>query len=763
MATDGSVYVAGQANPGDMPTTPGAATTPDVAFRDAFVMRVNAAGTASLFVARFGGADNDRATSLVVEPDGNVLVAGKWLDKGGIWHGPRGGFQTSIARQWAWSNTCEATVPTEAAFLLRVAPNGSQVGGASLIGAVGGDLAGWMGHEGVMPVRIAPDGAGHVLIVGTTDSGQSLPTRLPFVPDAELYQYAVRPTHAFVMKVRTADFALVHASRFGPRNSHAEGRGVAADGDGNVFVAGHAPKRRRVPDDQRADRRTAIPLLVRVRDASSRDAARSLPECLARATPRGHSRTALGNAGRSKPRGQHRLPQPRNARRQRAAGRRRRAALGRVSGRHPPAQCHRSRWRAVARQQHGPHDAGRHADECIPMTACARGTTWVVGLAAGLLSLLAHASFVWQVDGQVPMRIDIATATTQSAAEPGPVDAIVPLPDGGAWLRRGSELIRLTPDLRVAARASVALAGPMHWEPQSRRLWVLAGRDLLRYDEHLLLEGAVRFDVELRGLAGSGPDAIWVATDTRLMRFQRDGEQVDAVELSSMALGGTVAGVLADTPRARVWVVATSGEMVAIDVADGLRPAGIAPGAVAGRAGRDRRRGQRGDPSVRPGNLALRARWRGPRSDAGRPCPGGSAVDRRTAFRGGVASFDTMPAIAVPIVVLDAHTHLRSHWMPPDAVAVTAGPPVVRSTLDGIRVAMALNARCGAVGCAGADPLMETMRAEVQLAGHVREGVMHQARRPLARRGGVRRRGRRRGAPAGRVARRRVRKSQSSR
>jgi hypothetical protein len=49
-------------------------------------------------------------------------------------------------------------VPTEAAFLLRVAPNGSQVGGASLIGAVGGDLAGWMNHEGVMPVRIALDG-----------------------------------------------------------------------------------------------------------------------------------------------------------------------------------------------------------------------------------------------------------------------------------------------------------------------------------------------------------------------------------------------------------------------------------------------------------------------------------------------------------------------------------------------------------------------------------------------------------------------------
>lgn len=247
IAGDGSVYVAGQANPGDLPSTAGAATTPDVAFRDAFVMRVGATGTASVFTARFGGADNDRATALAIEPDGNVLVAGKWLDKGGVWHGPRGGFQTTIARQWAASNSCEPSVPTEAAFLLRVAPNGTQVGGASLIGAVGGDLAGWMNHEGTMPVRVALDGAGHVLLAGTTDSGQSLPTLQPLVPDAELYQTNPRPTHAFAMKVRASDFSLVHASRLGPRDSHAEGRAVATDGAGNVFVAGRAPNAEAFP------------------------------------------------------------------------------------------------------------------------------------------------------------------------------------------------------------------------------------------------------------------------------------------------------------------------------------------------------------------------------------------------------------------------------------------------------------------------------------------------------------------------------------
>jgi len=350
----------------------------------------------------------------------------------------------------------------------------------------------------------------------------------------------------------------------------------------------------------------------------------------------------------------------------------------------------------------------------------------VVGLAAGLLSLLAHASFVWQVDGQVPMRIDIATAATQSAAEPGPVDAIVPLADGGAWMRRGSELSRLTPDLHVAARANVALAGPMHWEPQSRRLWVLAGHDLLRYDEQLLLDGAVRFDVGLRGLAGSGPDAIWVATETRLMRLQRDGEQVDAIELSSMALGGRVAGVLADTPRARVWVVATSGEMVAIDVRDGLRPTGL-------------RRSLSRDAQAVTIDAAsgaihqfARGAWRsvvggeGPAAKAEVPAPDVLPAIGVLRFGSGAALTETIPVVAAPVVVLDAHTHLRAHWMPPDTVAVTAGRPVVVSTLAGMRVAMELNARCGAVGCAGADPLMATMRAEVQLAGQVRGGSVRQ-------------------------------------
>lgn len=240
-ASDGSVYVAGQADPGDLAVTTGAADTLDKQYRDAFVARVSSTGTTMLFVARFGGRDNDRATSLIVGSDGNVTVGGKWLDKGGVWYGPRGGFQSLVGHQWSFSNICEPTVPTEAGFLLRVSPSGAQLGATSMIGAVGGDLAGWMARPDPMPVRLAADGAGNVYITGTTDSGQTLPTRFPFVPDAALYQFSVRPTHAFLMKVRLSDFSLLYGSRFGSRDSDAGAMAVAVDAFGNAFVAGNAP------------------------------------------------------------------------------------------------------------------------------------------------------------------------------------------------------------------------------------------------------------------------------------------------------------------------------------------------------------------------------------------------------------------------------------------------------------------------------------------------------------------------------------------
>lgn len=247
LADDGSIYLAGQARPNDLPSTASTATTPDIEYGDAFVMKLNATGTARSFVARIGGRDNDRATALLLAPDGNLIVAGKWLDKG-LWHGAAGGFQAYISRQWYWSLLCESMVPTEAAFVLKLSPSGTQVGTASLIGAIGGDLAGSLAWPDPMPVRISPDGAGNFYLAGTTDSGQSLPTLNPAAPDSVFYHFNIRETRPFVMKIGTANLGLLWSTRFGSfRTAPGGAMGAAPDGFGGLVVVGNAPSANAFP------------------------------------------------------------------------------------------------------------------------------------------------------------------------------------------------------------------------------------------------------------------------------------------------------------------------------------------------------------------------------------------------------------------------------------------------------------------------------------------------------------------------------------
>jgi hypothetical protein len=346
--------------------------------------------------------------------------------------------------------------------------------------------------------------------------------------------------------------------------------------------------------------------------------------------------------------------------------------------------------------------------------------TWLsrlaAGVAAGLLSCLAQASWLWHLDGPAPMRIEIGTGTVQAAGEPGPVDAFLPLEDGSAWLRRGDELIRLAHDLGATARATVVAAGPMHWEPQSRRLWIAAGGDLLRYDETLRLEGVARIGADVRAVAGSGPEAVWVATDTRLLRLASGGELVASFDLAALVGAAPVRGILADAPRARVWVVAMSGDAVALDVADGMQAGGarlslsrdaraVALDAVTGTV-------------VELVDREWRPAGAGPASAALADVP---AVDVRQAigvvrFASGDRSAEPSIVVAAPIVVVDASAARRWHWLPAPSLAVSAGVSDVQSHAAGTDVVLALEVRCGARACA-ADPLLATLRATIDLAG----------------------------------------------
>jgi hypothetical protein len=237
VAGDGALLVAGQAAPADFPATAGAVNSSDVAFRDAFVARIDASGTAIGFVARFGGLDNDRATSIALAPNGSIVVAGKSLQS--PWKYAVPGFQTSVSYARLWTNFCEGPVPPEEGFLVTLSADGAQMLSHATIGATGGDLDS-LSATGTaeMPLRVAVDAAGAVRVAGTTESGRTLPTRNPAVPDSALELYNSVNTRPFLLKA-LADGTLDYGTRFGARDGHAVATGVGADADGNVYVAGY--------------------------------------------------------------------------------------------------------------------------------------------------------------------------------------------------------------------------------------------------------------------------------------------------------------------------------------------------------------------------------------------------------------------------------------------------------------------------------------------------------------------------------------------
>ncbi len=236
VAADGSIFIAGQAEPGDFPTTSGALDTLDVKHRDAFVAKLDPLGTALRFVARMGGRDNDRATGVVLAPDGSVVVVGKTLEA--FWDVATSGFQNTVGYE-IWTNTLCEHVPIEEGFVVSLAANGAQMLGRAMIGATGGNLDNHsQSGSDPMPLRISIDAAGYFHVAGTSQSDRSLPSLNPFVPDSSLYiQFSGQP-RPFLIKFASLTLQY-YGSRFGTRPGGAIGTGVASDGNGNAFVAGY--------------------------------------------------------------------------------------------------------------------------------------------------------------------------------------------------------------------------------------------------------------------------------------------------------------------------------------------------------------------------------------------------------------------------------------------------------------------------------------------------------------------------------------------
>jgi PKD repeat protein len=199
----GNAYVTGFTISSDFPT----ANALQPALRgttNAFVAKLNPAGSALVYSTYLGGSNSDDGSSIAVDSAGNAYVTGTTSS---------GDFPTVNALQPALRGTADA-------FVAKLNPAGSALVYSTYLGG-----SNYEGSSG-----IAVDSAGNAYVTGTTFSFD--------FPTANALQSTLGgASDAFVAKIDAAG-ALVYSTYLGGAAAGDDGAGIAVDSAGNAYVTG---------------------------------------------------------------------------------------------------------------------------------------------------------------------------------------------------------------------------------------------------------------------------------------------------------------------------------------------------------------------------------------------------------------------------------------------------------------------------------------------------------------------------------------------
>lgn len=140
----GNAYLAGVANSGDFPVTAGAFQVTFKGVSDAFVTKINAAGTAWVYSTYLGGTDLDWASAIGIDSAGNAYAAG---------YTSSGDFPQSNPVQAAFGGLYDG-------FVARLNPAGNTLGFSTWFGGSGSDAVN----------ALAVDANGNMFLGGQTNS-----------------------------------------------------------------------------------------------------------------------------------------------------------------------------------------------------------------------------------------------------------------------------------------------------------------------------------------------------------------------------------------------------------------------------------------------------------------------------------------------------------------------------------------------------------------------------------------------------------------
>jgi hypothetical protein len=165
--SSGSAYVTGRTNSSDFPTTPGVFQQPATSngLYDAFVSKVDPAGSSLVYSARLGGSSSDTGSGIAVDAGGNAYVTGTTLSDD--FPTTPGAFKAIHSASDGWD-----------VFVSQVDPTGSALAYSTYLGGSGvPDRFGQSGMDSGF--GIAVDAAGSAYVTGNTNA-----TNFPTTPSA---------------------------------------------------------------------------------------------------------------------------------------------------------------------------------------------------------------------------------------------------------------------------------------------------------------------------------------------------------------------------------------------------------------------------------------------------------------------------------------------------------------------------------------------------------------------------------------------------